>query len=158
MRTPAGAPTDLSVHEEQLLAEGEFDAPRRDGKFAVDEGELAFLSLLRDSLSPGEAATLLHVNTSRIRQRLGQRRLFGIKEGHSWRLPRFQFAADRLIPGIDVALAALPTTMHPVAVHRWFRARHPNLEVEGAEPLTPLLWLKHGFDPARVAKLASLLS
>lgn len=155
-KKPTGA-TDLSAHEERLLAEGAFEPPRRDGRFAADEGALAFMTLLRESLSPDEAAALLHVNTSRVRQRLGERRLFGIKEGRSWRLPRFQFAANRLVPGIDVVLAALPGTMHPVAVQRWFRTPHHDLEVEGCEALAPLDWLKQGFEPARVTELASLL-
>ncbi len=151
---------------ESLLSEGEADLLRQGGfedapagqKRASDVGALEFMQLLRDSLDPEEAGRLLEVNASRIRQRLGARRLFGIKDGRTWRLPRFQFSGGRLVPGIDAVLPALPPGLHPVAVERWFRLPHPDLEPpEGGRPLTPLEWLGQGQAPGRVVELASLL-
>src|SRR6266404_8433417 len=50
-----------------------------------------YMALLEESLSAAEAAKLLHVDVSRIRQRLRGRSLFGIEHEGGWRLPRFQF-------------------------------------------------------------------
>lgn len=156
-RRPERTRAPLSPQEAQLLVDGGFDEPTLDAKLASDDGTLEYLRLLHDSLSPEEAANLLGVNASRVRQRLGERRLFGVKDGRAWRLPMFQFVEDRLVPGIDVALASLPQDLHPVAVHRWFRSPHPDLEPETGVPLTPLEWLIQGLEPARIAELASLL-
>lgn len=153
-RMSADSTADVTADEAGLLREGGFDAPWLDGRLAIDDGALEYLHLLHNSLTPENAATVLGVNASSIRQRLGSRRLFGIKQGRAWRLPRFQFAKDRIVPGIDVVLPALPTTMHPVAIHRWFRLPHPDLEVDDDATLTPLEWLMRGLDPARVADIA----
>jgi hypothetical protein len=51
-------------------------------------------------ISAAEAAKLLHVDVSRVRQRLRERSLFGIEHEGSWRLPRFQFERRLVIPGL----------------------------------------------------------
>ncbi len=148
----------LSEHEAELLRQGGFEDAPAGQKRASDVGALEFMQMLRGSLAAEEAGRLLRVNASRIRQRLGARRLFGVKDGRTWRLPRFQFSGSRLVPGIDEVLPALPLGMHPVAVERWFRLPHPDLESpEGGRPLTPLEWLGQGQEPGRVVELASLL-
>jgi len=148
---------ELSSHERELLHEGEFEEPLLHSKQAADDGALEYLQLLRQSLSPDKAAELLKVNASRIRQRLGERRLYGVKDGRTWKLPRFQFIKRRLVPGIETVLPSLPSTMHPVAVSRWFRSPHADLELEDGSPLTPLEWLVRGFAPTQVTELAALL-
>ncbi len=148
----------LSAHEAELLRQGGFEEAPVGQKRASDVGALEFMQMLRDSLVPEAAGKLLKVNASRIRQRLGARRLFGIKDGRTWRLPRFQFSGGRLVPGIEDVLPALPHGMHPVAVERWFRLPHPDLELpEGGRPLTPLEWLGQGHASGRVVELAALL-
>ena len=57
------------------------------------------MALLEESLSAAQAANLLKVDVSRIRQRLRERSLFGLEHEGSWRLPRFQFERRRVIPG-----------------------------------------------------------
>jgi hypothetical protein len=151
------APAALSANEESLLAEGGLHEPSARGKQASDDGTLEYLHLLRHSLSPDDAAVLLGVNSSRIRQRLAERRLFGVKDGRAWKLPEFQFVAGRLVPGIDAALAALPVGLHPVAVRRWFQSPHSDLELDDGAAISPLAWLLSGHDPKRVAELAALL-
>jgi hypothetical protein len=148
------ASTELGQAEAALLREGGFERAPAGGTTILpsDEGALAYLLLLEASLDVDEAAALLGVNTSRVRQRLGARTLYGVKDGRGWRLPSFQFAGKRLVPGVDQVFAELAPTLHPVAVERWFSARNPDLGL-----CSPLEWLRRGNDPAVVADLASEL-
>lgn len=157
-RLDAPVPTHVAVEEDELLRAGGFELPRAGSISASDVGRLEYLRLLSDSLSTEQAAQLLKVNASRARQRLAERKLFGIKDGGSWKLPRFQFVDGRLVPGIDQVIPSLPPGIHPVAVQRWFRIPHPDLESEsGKTPMTPLEWLESGYDPDRVSELAAML-
>jgi hypothetical protein len=47
------------------------------------------MALLEESLTTAQAAKLLCVDVSRMRQRLRERSLFEIEYEGSWRLPRF---------------------------------------------------------------------
>ena len=103
------------------------------------------------------AAKRLRVHGSRVRQRLGERSLYGVKIGDEWRVPAFQFERGGIVPGIDRVLPRLPQKLNPVAVYRWFHTPNPDLEERerpGA-PLTPLQWLQAGNDPNVVAELAA---
>jgi hypothetical protein len=116
-----------------------------------------YAALLATARAAAEAASLLGVDPSRVRQRLGQRTLYGIKTARGWRLPAFQFdldQPDRLVPGIGRVLAALPADLHPVAVYNWFTLPDPDLTWQG-EPLSPLDWLRSGGDPAPAAAIAA---
>ena len=114
--------------------------------------------MLAESLNVEEAARMLKVDPSRIRQRLSgdPRSLFGVKTGKAWRIPRFQFDEKRVIPGIDAVIAKLPRDLSPVAVYRWFTSPNSELELDD-ETASPLDWLKGGGDSARVAELAAAL-
>src|SRR5579875_573053 len=80
------------------LTEAETDALKRGGlslepvqRSGVDDPILrtaaTYTSLITTGLSVSQTATLLGVNPSRIRQHLLDHTIYGIKEGHSWRLP-----------------------------------------------------------------------
>jgi len=116
-----------------------------------------YAALLATARSVAEAAQLLDVDQSRVRQRLGQHTLYGIKLARGWRLPAFQFdldQPDRLVPRIGAVLAALPPGLHPVAVYNWFTLSDPDLELHG-EALSPLEWLRSGGDSEAVAAIAA---
>ncbi len=116
-----------------------------------------YAALLATARTVSEAARCLGVDQSRVRQRLGQRTLYGIKTTRSWRLPAFQFdldQPDRLVPGIGRVLAGLPPHLHPVAVYNWLTLPDPDLSWQGG-PLSPLDWLRSGGDPEAVAALAA---
>lgn len=148
----------LTKTEGDFLRAGGFDNSELEGESPADAGQLEFVKLLEGSLSALQAAKLLHVNPSRIRQRSSARELLAIKDGPSWKLPRFQFLKDRLVPGIDRVFSSLPVGMNPVAIQRWLNTHHPDLELEDRDqPATPLEWLMEGNDPARVSELAALL-
>lgn len=115
-----------------------------------------YTELLATALSTQEAAALLDVDESRIRQRLGERTLFGLKSGRAWRLPRFQFTEHGLVPGFEHVVKRLPEDLSPVAVYRWLTAPHPDLVVDG-EAVAPLDWLRTGHDPGWAAELAAEL-
>lgn len=117
-----------------------------------------YATLRSTAYSVEEAAALLRVNPSRIRQRLTSRppTLYGLKEAGAWRIPRFQFQQRRLVPGIDRVIASLPPDLSPVAVARWFSVPSPDLELDD-HPLSPIQWLQAGGDPRAAADLAASL-
>ena len=112
-----------------------------------------YSALILRSLSVADAADRLHVDPSRIRQRLAGRSLYGIKSGRTWRLPDFQFTANGQVPGMDQVLPSLPEALHPLAVQRWFETPLRELELDG-EPATPWRWLGSGGDPAALVDIA----
>lgn len=120
-----------------------------------------YATLLATSLSVPEAARILGVETSRVRQQLIARTLYGIKDVGTWRLPRFQFNDDLtgLVPGIRRILPHLSRSLHPVAVYTWFTSSDPDLVSDENEEiaLSPRDWLRSGRSPAPVAELAASL-
>lgn len=154
-----GEAAGLTAEEERVLLSGGLDtSPLRAGEEEpLIETALEYARLLQSSLSVEQAARLLGVNPSRVRQRLTARppTLYGIKEGKAWRVPRFQFAGRKPIPGVPAVIGALPPDLHPVAVRRWLTTPHPDLRVgPDARPVAPLEWLRTGRAPGVVADLA----
>ena len=143
----------------ELLARGGFELDRLEFGLEDPIARAAFeYAVLRaTALSTQKAAKRLGVNDSRVRQRLSQRALYGIKAGDEWRLPAFQFARKGLVPGIQRVLPRLPKSLNPVAVYRWFHTPNPDLEEKEGQgrALTPLQWLQSGNDPDVVAELAA---
>jgi len=114
-----------------------------------------YMALLEESLSAAEAAKLLQVDVSRVRQRLRERSLFGIEYQASWRLPRFQFERRLAIPGLARVLKALPTDIFPLDVADWFALPDSDLQLEGdVAPLSPRQWLLSGRPVEPVVMLA----
>jgi hypothetical protein len=149
----------LKAEQVELLERGGFELGRLEFGLEDPIARAAFeYAVLRTTgLTTQQAAERLGVNDSRVRQRLGERALYGLKAGDGWRLPAFQFSQAGLVPGIDRVLARLPEGLNPVAVFRWFHTPNPDLEeTEGqGRVLTPLQWLQIGNDPDVVAELAA---
>lgn len=159
----------------QELPEAEL-AVLRGGGFETDAGPAgdddpiaraaaAYAALVETALSIKEAAKGLERNESRIRQRLLQRTLYGIRRGRNWLLPLFQFLVeDRqgtrvvrgVVPGIEQVFPALSPELHPVAVWRWFTSPSTELVPDEApeQAVSPRDWLLAGRDPRPVASLA----
>ena len=159
----AGRETDeggLTAPEEKLLAEsGPTPGALPPGTSDPLALHLAGMARLRaDSMSVEEAARLLGVDPSRIRQRLGgrPRTLLGMKVGRAWRVFRYQLEGDGLVPGLEQVVARLPRDDSPVGIHAWLTHPDADLEVNG-KPVSPLDWLRTGHDPAPVAGMAGLL-
>lgn len=148
---------ELTSAEIAALQRGDFDlTPLDHGKrdpYAETVAEYA--ALIAKSFTEGQAATWLGVDESRIRQRRSQRTLYAVRAG-GWRIPDFQFDGDTLLPGISQVIPALPATLHPVAVERWFAIPNPDLTLDEKQ-LSPRDWLRTGGDVGIVVALAKSL-
>ncbi|HEX9699174.1 MAG TPA: hypothetical protein VGD06_06905, partial [Acidobacteriota bacterium] len=122
-------------------------------------GVADYAALLKTALSTREAADRLGVNPSRVRQRLGEGTLYGIRFGSEWRLPLFQFADGGLLPGFEEVIARVDREeVHPVALYRWFTSPSSELYADDLEiELSPRQWLAGGRPGAPVARIASQL-
>jgi len=139
---------DLSAAETAALRSvGAFQdatAVRADNDPLINS-QAQYMALLEESFSAAEAAKLLHVDVSRVRQRLRERSLFGIEHEGSWRLPCFQFERRVVIPGLAKILRALPPDLFPLDIVDWFVLRDPDLQLDSdAAPLSPREWLLSG--------------
>jgi hypothetical protein len=149
----------LSAAEEAVLRAGglEPEAPLSGGD-PVAQGQEDYERLLDTALSTEEAARFLGVNESRIRQRLNASppTLYGVRARRGWKLPRFQFTADDVVPGFEQVLAKVPRDLHPLEFESWFLMPNPDLPFrEDAErALSPKEWLCLGYPPGEVAALA----
>lgn len=164
LRPSPDAVAELSEDELALLAGGgmRFDPLPAGSEHPLVRMAALYAALLGSSLSVAQAAALLGVAESRVRQRLGERTLYGIKRPGGWRLPRFQFAAPGAtrgtVPGIERALQRLTFDLHPLAVVSWFTTPNPDLvegEDEAERAVSPLDWLKAGLSAEVVADLAA---
>jgi excisionase family DNA binding protein len=154
------ASSTLTAPEEAALAQGGVGPVSADEMRVVEaEAAAAYQQLRAESLDVEEAARRLGVNASRIRQRLAEGALYGVKDGNAWRLPAFQFVANGLVPGIEVVLRKLPEGLSPLAVARWLALPNPDLTTRGGEerPLSPRQWLLEGNPPEPAAQLAAAL-
>ncbi|TAK22354.1 MAG: DNA-binding protein [Chloroflexota bacterium] len=155
---PIDARRALPLGEGEALARGGLDpSPYRGG---IDDPLVRtaaeYAAMVASSMSVVEAAELLGVKDSRVRQRLGERTLYGIKMRAGWRLPRFQFCADGRVPGLDRVLPHLDPELHPVEVLAWLTAANPDLTIDPDDkPVAPLDWLRSGRSPVVVAELAA---
>lgn len=114
-----------------------------------------FGAILATSLSPAQAGERLGgVTAVRVRQMIGERSLYALRLEGRWRIPVFQFRDEGVVPNIGVVNAALPPTLDPVSVLRWYTRPDPELEGPEGEVLSPLDWLRAGMDPAPLVVLA----
>lgn len=154
------APPTLTEAEAKALASGAGGRSAPDATIVIRAlAEAAYSAVVESAVSVDDAGRLLGVNASRVRQRLAERSLYGIKHAGSWRLPAFQFTKRGLIPGIEIVLKALPADLSVVAVARWFETPNPDLctRDDDERPLTPLEWLASGHPAEAAAELASAL-
>jgi len=148
----------LTANEATLLDEAGFAEQQSEGLGALERSRIEFEILLKESLTLNEAAKVLGVSTGRLRQRLQQRTLYGLKEGPAWRLPRFQFDPNKkgtVVRGIEKVLPHIRPDAHPLAIEKWFSTPHQDLVVgEDEKRVAPLAWLSAGKPPEDVAELA----
>ena len=118
-----------------------------------------YAALLASSLTSAEAAGLLGVSEGRVRQRLKEGTLYGVKAGRENRFPAFQFAGAEEVPGMSRVVRALRPGAHPVGVLNFFASPSPDLYLDEGEerPLSPRSWLLSGGDPGVLVPLAEEL-
>jgi hypothetical protein len=121
---------------------------------AVAAARIEF-DLLRRSYTTRDIAAKWGVDDSRVRHRVRNRALYGMRVGRSLRLPTWQFDDDlRPIPGLAAVLAALPRGMHPREVEGFMTTPQDDLRVRGAER-SPRDWLLTGGSPIPIAAHAA---
>lgn len=115
---------------------------------------MATAAHFRRGLSVAEAAQRLGVSQGRVRQRLQERTLHGVRPapGAPWRLPPWQFTEDGALPGLGIVLAAAGAEVNPLALERLMTAPSPELDDHG-RAVSPVDWLAAGGDPRVVAGL-----
>ena len=155
-----GGPSDLTEREiAELRAIGlSPEAPDGAEAFATaTERTLANMTaLLADSLSVEQVSARLGVHQSRVRQMLGERALYGIKRGHEWRVPAFQFVGERTVRNLGPVIKATPENLHPMELSNWFNLPDAGLYVNDAS-MSPREWLESGGDPQRASAIAAEL-
>ncbi len=152
--------SSLRGDEERVLREGGLDLSERspDAQDPITRGKAEYRRLLSTALSTATAAKRLRVNESRIRQRLTAEppTLYGVRVGRAWKLPRFQFTKDGVVPGFEQVLAQVPRDVHPLSFATWLTTPNPDLIAEKSQKeLSPHDWLMLGNEPSEVAALAS---
>jgi len=145
----------LSEHDQATLREaGLLRSPTASrATRASARAAVRYAQLLGTGLSVKEAAARLNVTEGRIRQRLGERSLYGFQSKQGWCLPEFQFSVNGELPGLKKVLTALPVDLHPLSVEGFFVQPKAEL-VADDEPVSVVDWLAAGRDVARVAELA----
>jgi hypothetical protein len=161
------AAQELPESELEMLRSGGFDVDA--GPSPLDDpiarASAAYLALMETAFTIKVVASALGRDESRIRQRLLQHTLYGIRRGRSWLLPLFQFQVEdrkgtrtikNVVPGIEQVFPALSPELHPVSVWRWFTSPSTELVDDAApdKPISPRDWLLAGRDPRPVASLA----
>ncbi|MFP2925885.1 hypothetical protein ACLESO_11835 [Pyxidicoccus sp. 3LG] len=159
VRQLEGGMEALTQAEEEVLREGGMDPELPStGDDPIARSQEDYARLLGTALSAEEAAELLGVNESRVRQRLTAKppTLYGVRVRRAWRLPRFQFTDDDVVPGFDEVLAVLPGDLHPLELEGWFMAPNPDLPFrrDTERLLSPREWLCLGYPPGEVVSLA----
>jgi excisionase family DNA binding protein len=157
---PGPGEEGLTAEEVAVARSGGLEArPRPEqGEDPLAAGVMAFASLVTSGLTTLQVAERLGVSDARIRQRLKERSLLGLRSGRSWRLPVFQFTPQGELPGWGEVCARLPESISPVAVERWLAQPHVDLGLgEGETPTSPRQWLLEGRLAQRVADLAAEL-
>ncbi len=116
----------------------------------------AHAEVVTKSVTVGTLAKRLHVDPSRIRQRIYARSLHAFKHRGAWLIPTFQIEGRTLVPGVGTVTSKLSPTLHPVAVSRWFTTPNPDLVLDD-EVVSPIAWLSSGGLPDPVASLAGAI-
>lgn len=155
--TSYSAPEPLTVAErDALLAVGvDPDVASAPSEILLG-GAISYAALVGTALPIEEAATLIGVTPGRLRQRLAEGGLLGVRaeDGRSWRIPVFQFSDHKELPGLKTVLRAIGKDVHPLEIAAFFNSSQPDLEASDGGAMTPSAWLWAGGDPAVVARLA----
>lgn len=145
----------ITIGEAEVLAEYP-SATEAEFADAVAGAVLARHRLLAGSLTTRQAADVVGVNPSRIRQRLDDRSLWGYKHEGEWRVPAWQLRSGGLVEGIATVNQALDEDLDPLEVEGFYHTPSPDLRLAGTNA-TPLQWLEAGLDPAPVTRIAASL-
>ncbi|MDV6012248.1 DNA-binding protein [Haloechinothrix sp. LS1_15] len=145
----------FSAEQQEALAEVGLDL----SPYADDEpcprakSVVAHAVFTKSAYSVSEAARLLDLTQSEVRDRLRQRKLFGWKDSE-WHLPAWQFTEGGPLPGLRSVIPAIPPDQPPMVVAAFMNTQQPDLEING-QRVTPREWLLAHGDPKSVANLVT---
>lgn len=152
---------EFSPAEVAVLEEGGLDLspPAAEEPDPLARTAARYAALLATALTTREAAGLLGTGESRVRQRLKEKTLYGVKAGRENRLPAFQFEGGKEVPGIGEVLRHVDRSLHPVALSNWFTLPNPDLYLDEEEErvVSPREWLLSGGTPRVLVPLAEEL-
>ena len=150
---------ELTTHEIALFRRAGADLEEHpDRPDPMLEYTTEFAAILATSFTPAEvAARLGGVTPVRVRQMIRARTLFAVHVDGRWHVPTFQITHAGLVPNIGVVNEALPETLDPVSVVRWYTHPDPELELPDGMVVGPLEWLKRGLEPGVLLSIASNL-
>ena len=148
--------SELTASELAVLRQAGVDVddhPDRDDPLATYV--TTFGAILATCLTPAQAAARLGgITQVRVRQMIRQGALYAVRIENRWKIPGFQFDRDGLVPNVGLVNAAVPSTLDPVSVLRWYTAPDSQLETADGRALSPLQWLKAGLPPKPVIEIA----
>jgi hypothetical protein len=153
-----GDPTDeLTADEQAVLKEGGVNLAASPTRDPLAETAVQYAAIIESSLSTKEAAARLGMPQSQVRQMMARRTLYSILLNNRRYIPIFQFEKNgKLVDNITKVNAALPTDLHPVEVYEWYSEPDAELFVgdDIDATMSPLTWLRNGFDVKRLVSLA----
>jgi len=150
---------DISENELAVLKEGGFPKVADDASLsdnmAIVAGEVGVM--IAGALSQRQAAQLMGVDESRIRQRISQGTLYAIMGDNNKKvLPRFQFTDTGILPGLEKVLPVINKDVHPMAVQRFFVTTSEDLySSELNAKLSPRDWLLSGHSPDPLQRMVA---
>lgn len=150
----------LTRDQQAILSQHAGVAPVRDsdvGRQMVTSTQANLAEQIRSSISVEETATLLEIDSSRVRHRLRDHALYGFKFGATTRIPRWQFTSEGTpLPRLRAVLEALPKDLHPLEVAGFMTTADPDLTV-GNEQVSPREWLEAGGYVEPILELADAI-
>ena len=154
------APGGLPAAEQAVLRAGGLELEPQSGPDPLARTAVKYAAIVERSLTSREVAERLRLAGGRVRQLIADRSLYSFLMDSRRLIPAFQFLPDGgLVPNIAVVNRALSPGLHPVEVFNWLHARNSDLfrDEDLDATVSPLEWLKAGYDAARVALLARRL-
>lgn len=109
-----------------------------------------------EALTTAEAAKLLEVSPSRVRQLISAGEVVTISSSEGHRLPAWQFVGGQLVPGLADLVAAIGD-IHPLTLAAFMSRPDVDLVVLD-QPVSPVQWLLGGGDVQAVVDLAAGLA
>ncbi|TJY57150.1 DNA-binding protein [Sinimarinibacterium sp. CAU 1509] len=125
-----------------------------DAEAARAEALHVFFHIFQQALTTREAAEMMGVDQSRIRQRVRERSLLALSADGETRLPQQQFQDNAPIPGLRTVLQALPDGYDPLEVLSWLATPTPDLLGADETPVSPREYLLKTGDEHAVAAIA----
>lgn len=141
-----------ALHAAGISLEGSPTDPTGAGQVA--RGLARSQQFREEALTVAKAAKKLKVSDGRVRQLIAAGSVMSIPNGEGAHLlPAWQFAGDRLLPGLDEVTKAA-AGLHPLTLAGFMARSDVDFEIEG-EPVSPIEWLVAGGDPTVVAGLVA---